>query len=266
MRERAAARPLVPRAPALGPPLARLCDHCRLVTGPQDGQIRVGCQEVPFGPPRTDRPDRAACRARPAQRAFARDFSSNCRELSRHRRAGRLAQHFAPDRGAAVAGVGAQRDVRSRAARPDLRAAYLGRTAADRTRPAVFRRCPDAGRRSHRTGTAVDPDPACLRRQGAIGRGGAWRSADAAVRPHPGRGRGADGEIQFAAEAYRIRAAGAGTGAGGAGRRGRPGRKPRADAAAGRSVVGADRGDRIFSTRGSGGGRWRKRVSSSKPR
>ena len=40
-------------------------------------------------------------------------------------------------------------------------------------------------------------------------------------------GGGADREIQFAAEAHRIRAAGAGAGAGRAGRRGRPGREPR---------------------------------------
>ena len=90
-------------------------------------------------------------------------------------------------------------------------------------------------------GAAVDPDPACLGRQGAIGRGRARRSADAAVRPDPGRGGGADRQIQFAAETYRIRAAGAGAGAGGAGRRGRPGREPRADAAAGRSLLGAHR-------------------------
>src|SRR5580692_1304585 len=110
------------------------CHHCRLVTGPQDGQIRVGCQEVPFGPPRTDWPDRIACRARPAQRTLAGYFSSNRRELSRDRRTRRLAQHFAADRRAAVAGVGAQRDGGPRGARPDLRPAYLGRTAADRIR------------------------------------------------------------------------------------------------------------------------------------
>ena len=117
-----------------------------------------------------------------------------------------------------------------RAARPDLRAAYLGRPAADGTGLAVLRRRPDAGRRSHRAGAAIDPEPACLRRPGAVGRGGARRGPDAAVRPDPRRRRGADREIQFAAEAYRIRAAGAGAGAGGAGRRGRPGREPRADA------------------------------------
>ena len=44
--------------------------------------------------------------------------------------------------------------------------------------------------------------------------------------------RGADRQVQFAAQAHRVRAARAGARAGGAGRRGRPGREPRADAAA----------------------------------
>ena len=223
-------------------------------------------QGVIRGPPRSDRPDRAACRACPAQRAFARDFSSNRRKLSRDRRAGRLAQYLAPDRDAAVAGLGAQRHVGSGAARPDLCAAHLGRPAADRTRPALLRRCPDAGRRSHRSRAAVDPEPARLRRPGAIGRGRAGRGPDPAVRPDPRRRRGADAEIQFAAETHRIRPAGAGTGAGGAGRRGRPGREPRADAAAGRSLLGADRGHAISSMRGSAAGRWPKRGSNSRPR
>src|SRR5713226_10128958 len=95
---------------------------------------RLGCvvKGVPCGPPRTDWPDRAECRARPAQRALAGYISSNRRELSRDRRTRRFAQYFAPDRGAAVTGLGAERDVGSRAARPDLRAAHLGRAAADR--------------------------------------------------------------------------------------------------------------------------------------
>ena len=121
-----------------------------LVIGPPDRQIRV-LGGVPSGPPRSDWPDRAACRARPAQRALARHFSSNRRELSRDRRTRRLAQYFAPDRDAAVAGFGPQRDVGPRSARPDLCAAYLGRPPADRTRPALLRRRPDAGRRPHRS-------------------------------------------------------------------------------------------------------------------
>src|SRR6266481_2621395 len=197
---------------------------------------------VALGPPRSDWPDRAACRARPAQPAFAGYISSDRGELSGDRRTGRFAQYFAPDRGAAVAGLGAKCDVGSRAAWPDLRAAHFGRPAADRTGLTFFRRCPDAAWRSYRSGTAVDPDPACLGRQGAIGRGRPRRGADPVVRPDPGRGGGADGKIQLAAEAYRIRAAGAGAGAGGAGRRGRPGREPRADAAARRSLIGAHRG------------------------
>src|SRR6202022_4899858 len=106
-------------------------------------------------------------------------ISSNRRELPGDRRTGRLAQPFAPDRGAAVAGLGAQRDGPSRAAWADLRAAYLGRPAADRTGFAVFRRRPDAGRRSHRIGAAVEPEPAGVRRPSAGGRGPPWRTSAA---------------------------------------------------------------------------------------
>src|ERR1700722_12380018 len=204
-------------------------DQWPLVTGLRDGQIRAGMEGAACGPSRSHRFDRAACRPGPAQRALAGHFSSNRRELSGDRGTGRRAQYFAPDRGAAVAGLGAQRDGRSRTARPDLRAAYLGRKAADRIRFKVFRRCIDADGRSHRAGAAVDPEPARFRRQGAVGRGCARRGPDAAVRPDPGGGGGADREIQFAAQTYRIRAAGARTGAGGPGRRGRPGREPGID-------------------------------------
>ena len=48
---------------------------------------------------------------------------------------------------AAVAGLGAQRDVGPRAARPGLCAAHLGRAAADRARAALLRRCADGDRR-----------------------------------------------------------------------------------------------------------------------
>ncbi|GCC47155.1 hypothetical protein chiPu_0031326, partial [Chiloscyllium punctatum] len=103
-------------------------------------KLGSNCEGLECDSPRSDRPDRAACRACPAQRAFAGYFSSNRRKLSGDRRAGRLAQHFAPDRITVVAGLGPQRDVGSRAARPDLCAAYLGRAAADRTRAAFLRR------------------------------------------------------------------------------------------------------------------------------
>ena len=183
-----------------------------------------------FGSPRTDRPDRIACRACPAQRAFAGYLPPDRRELSGDRRTRRLAQHLAPDRGSAVAGLGPQRDGRSRSARADLCAAYLGWTVADRNRPAVLCRCPDAGRRSHRSRAAIDPDPTRFRRQGAVGRGCTWRGADPALRPHARGRRGVDRQIQFTAEAHRVRSAGAGAGAGRAGRRRRPGRKSRAGA------------------------------------
>src|SRR4051812_14503896 len=57
-----------------------------------------GLGGIALGPPRSDWPDRAECRARPAQRALTRHFSSNRRELSHDRRTRRLAQHLAPDR------------------------------------------------------------------------------------------------------------------------------------------------------------------------
>ena len=190
-------------------------------------------------------PDRAAIRAGPAQRAFARHFSANRRELSGDRRARRLAEHLPPDRRSAVAGLGAQRDGRSRAARPDLCAAYLRRPAADRARPAFLRRRLDAGRRPHRGRAAIDPEPARVRRPCAIGRSGAWRSPDPAVRPDPRGRRGADRQIQYAPQAYRVRAAGTRARAGRAGRRGRPGREPRPDLAARRSPVRADGSDQL---------------------
>src|SRR6516162_1764427 len=87
-----------------------------------------------------------------AQRALARDFPSDRRELSCDRRAGRLAQPVAHHSDDAVAGFGAQRDAGPGAARAHLCAAHFGRPAADRTRSAVLCRCPDANRRSERQG------------------------------------------------------------------------------------------------------------------
>src|SRR6185312_12410064 len=104
----------------------------------------IGGQTI--GLSRSDQPVNAAGGARPAQPAFAGNFSPDSRKLSCDRRTRRLAQHFAPDRGAIVAGLGAQRDGRSRAARPDLRAAYLGWAAADGTRLAILRGRLDADR------------------------------------------------------------------------------------------------------------------------
>ena len=74
---------------------------------------------------------------------------------------------------AAVAGLGAQRDVGPRAARPDLCAAHLGRPAADRARPALLRRCADGGRRSRPKATAArsrrrSPAPAAASRWKSI--------------------------------------------------------------------------------------------------
>src|SRR3954447_15600152 len=216
-------------------------NSCLLVTGRRHGQIRERAKGVHRGPSRSDRVDRAECRAGPAQRALAGHISSNRREFPDDRRARWLAQHFTPDRGSTVARVGAERDGRSRATRPDICAAYFRGPVADRIRFAVLRRRLDAGRRSYRTGATVDPESACIRRQGAIGRGRAWRSVDAAFRPDPRGGGGANGKIEFAAEAHRIRAARAGASTRCARRRGRPGREPGVDVAARGSVFGAHR-------------------------
>src|SRR5262249_36046601 len=94
------------------------------------------------------RPDRRdAGEPRPAQRALARYFPTDRRELPRHRRTRGLAQYFTLDHDPAVACVRAQRDVGSGAARPHLCAAHLGWAAADRARLAFLRRCIDGDRR-----------------------------------------------------------------------------------------------------------------------
>src|SRR6185312_14897053 len=131
-----------------------------------------------LGPSRSVQPDHAACRACPAQRAFARYLPANRRKLSRDRRAGRVTEYFAADRSSAVPGVGAQRDGRSGAAWSDLCTAHLGRPVADRARPALSRRRLDADRRPPRGRTTVEPEPARRRRPGANGRSGAGRSLD----------------------------------------------------------------------------------------
>ena len=172
-----------------------------------------------------DVPDRQSqVEPRADQRALARDLPPDRRELSGDRRAGRLAQHLAPDHDAAVAGLGAQRDVGPRAARPHLCAAHLGRTAADRAGLALLRRCADGDRRPRRRRPA---------RHGGQGRGrrqvhgrGAQRGLRHALRPHARGRRGAGGEVERAAQAHRVRAARARARAGRAGAGGRPGREP----------------------------------------
>ena len=178
-----------------------------------------------------------------AQRALARDFPPDRRELSGHRRAARLAQPVAADHHAAVARLGAQRHGRPRAARPDLCAAHLGRPAADRTGPALLRRCADADRRSRRSRPARDRGPGRRRRQ--VDRGGADRGLRPAVRPDARGRRGADREIERAAQAHRVRAARARARAGRAGRRGRPGREPHRQPADRPADLGADRGRQL---------------------
>ena len=177
-----------------------------------------------------------------AQRALARDLSPDRRELSGDRRAGRLAQSVAHPADDAVAGVGAQRHVRSGTARPRLCAAYLGRAAADRVRAAFLRRRPDADRRSDRARSQGDRGAGRRLGSGQVGRVGADRSVRASLRAQPRRRRRADREIEPAIEAHRVRPARARARTRGSRRRGRPGRKSRSQYPGRPADVGADRG------------------------
>jgi len=135
----------------------------------------------------------------------------------------RFAQYFAPDR--VPLSPASVRNVMSDLEQlwADLRAAkkHLGRPVADRTGSAFFVDALMQVGDLTEAEAAVDPEPADDRRQAQSVEAAVGRSPDAAVGPDPGRGGGADREIQFAAQAYRIRAARAGAGAGVAGRRGR---------------------------------------------
>src|ERR1051325_12121695 len=106
---------------------------------------------APRVPRRAHRPKPGEPRA--AERSFARDLPADRRKLSGDRRAARLAQPVAADPDAAVAGVGPQRHGGPRAARPDLRATHVGRTIADRARPALLRRRAEADTRTPRERT-----------------------------------------------------------------------------------------------------------------
>ena len=171
------------------------------------------------------RPDRRdAGGPRSTQRAFARYFPPDRGELSRHRRAGGLAQHLTPDHDAALARFGAQRDVGPGAARPHLCAAHLGRPAADRDGAALLRGRADGNRRPRRSRPARDGGQGRGRRQ--VHGGGAERSLGHAVRPHARGRRGAGRQIERAAQAHRVRAARARARAGHPGGGGRPGREP----------------------------------------
>ena len=207
-----------------------------------------------------------AGRPRPAQRALARDLPPDRRELSGDRRAGRLAQSRAHHPDDAVAGLGAQRDGGPGAAGPRLRAAHLRGPAADRTGLALLRRRADAGRRSHRQRPQGDRGAGGRRRHRRIGGLRAQRGLRHAVRTDPRRRRGADGKVEYAAQAHRVRAAGAGARAGGAGVRGRAGREPHPEPAARAAELGADRRPPISSMRASAAARSPRRAPSSTAR
>ena len=161
-----------------------------------------------------------------AQRALARDFPPAGRELSGDRRAGRLAQPCAHPADSAVAGIGAQRDVGPGAPRPHLRAAYLGRPAADRAGPALLRRRADGDRRPHRGRPPLDRGTGRRCRPQPVAGIGPHRSLADALGPDALGLDRAHHQEQRAAQAHRVRAAGAGARARRAGGRGRAGRKP----------------------------------------
>src|SRR5262249_34861852 len=75
-----------------------------------------------------------------ARHTLARHLPADRRTLSEGRRAAGLAQPVAHAASIGFAGDRAQRDERSRAARPHLRAAYIGRPASDAARPPLLRR------------------------------------------------------------------------------------------------------------------------------
>ena len=244
-------------------------DACRACARPPEWTMLLSSARERS--PRVSRcPDRRKPgQPRPAQRALARDLPPDRRELSRDRRAGRLAQSFTPDHDAALAGLRAQRDGGPRAAWPDLRAAHLRRPAADGVGPALLRRRAHADRRPQRKRPAHDRGAGRRRRQ--VGGERAHRSLRPAVRPHARRRRRAHRQDQRAAQAYRVRPSRARACAGRAGRRGRPGRKPRRSTADRAADLRAHRGDELSqrahprqdSRRGQGRARTR---AGSKPR
>ena len=156
---------------------------------------------------------------RPAQRALARDFSPDRRELSGDRRAGRLAQPVAHHR-------------RCRCRRPRCATScrissssgliYAPHTSAGRLPTELgLRFFVDA---LMQIGDLTEHDRSAI--EGQVAAVGQAKSVEAVLTEASGllsgltprRRRRADREIQFAAQAHRIRPARARTGAGGAGR------------------------------------------------
>ena len=217
-------------------------------------------------------PERARqpVRAAEAQRALAHHLPADRRELSGHRRSGRLAQPVAPSAHDAVAGLDPQRHVGPGAPGPDLRAAHLGRPAADRGGPAHVRRRPARDRRPHRR--RAPPDRGAAAHQAReVGRAGAERRRRDDLRPVALRRRGARRQAGEQAQAHRVRAARARQGAGRPGRR-RPERREPGDRPARRAAaVEPDRRPPTTSTPTSAASPWarpgrRSRGSSPRPR
>ena len=176
--------------------------------------------------------DREPVRAAEAQRALAHHLPADRRDLSGHRRAGRLAQSVARPADGAVAGLDPQRHVGPGAPGLHLRAPHLGRPPADRDGLAHVRRRPARARRPDRR--RAPPDRGADRHQArAVAGAGADRSRRDDLRPLALRRRRAHRQAGEQDQAHRVRAAGARQGPGGAGRRRPARREPRHRPAAG---------------------------------
>ena len=181
---------------------------------------------------RRDR-DRAPLAPRRHERPQPRGVPPAGRDLSRHRRAGRLAHARAHAGRGRLAGDDPQRHAGPRASRPARLAARLGRPGPDPARPAALRRRHPRGRRRLRR--RARRDRALARRQRARHRRHPRPRRRHAVGAHPRRQPGAGAEGRGADPAHRVRVARPRPGAGRARHRRRPGREP--------AVHPADRAD-----------------------
>ena len=125
----------------------------------------------------------------PAQAGAIAELNERSREIfrqivdvSRHRRAGRLAQHLAHPPDVAVAGLGPQRHGGPRAAGLDLRAAHSAGRLPTEHRPAVLRRRAARDRRSRPPRSARDRGGDARRRARPHFRRRARRSLEPALR------------------------------------------------------------------------------------
>src|SRR5205085_4839565 len=119
----------------------------------------------------------------PSRPALARDFPAPGRDLSRYRRAGRLAHHLAHSAEHIVAGLRPQRHDGPRGIGPHLFAAYERRAGADRYGPALLHRCALGGRLDFARGARPHRCPDGGRQPAPPHRGIAGRGKHASLRP-----------------------------------------------------------------------------------